>query len=1778
MSTTKEIQFAQSESEIVSNSNRNRRIRSPKKRNKFLQMKSKLDTTIEQFRQRKIESRRKKRNSLTVSFENDTYFDEDGSIHPVLGAADFGSDIFKQGIRMEPEGPYAFDVHDQVHSSFRNRRRSKSPPIKMYGDYVCHESENPNSFHDNDVDNPYHYRYQTTVDQNERISGKLCGLAHKLPDKIVNEINEFAGIRSDNVEYAIQKSQERRKKKNLRRKQARCHALQTKKIGFRNSMNRILKNQIVLVKNGITPEQFHEARKRKYECHIIDSRIENQGSFTGRFINGAIAGALTGTPHDNADIIKLVEQVTVSVMAITMCKSYKHMLLVIYSQLSLFTNKSLVTIAYDAIVNIFESAGIQNQSADEYGDWIDLLTHNWKLLVKGSLAKHIKKVLAIVTCVGVFSTDKSFNFGIFTSIFEAFEKITSAAPDCVSWIIEFALFLLGRGLQVWKTGDIRALFFDEPKLLSFEKRITEVKYRFDLFQMGHGHKERVQLSELDIEIRNLIDDVDKLYVSMTTSYEKLSVASKLAKLKSMKAEVTSLMKNVTSRRAPYAFALTGGTSRGKSTLQMILAGKIARSNHVPFDKESVLSMNASDKYQSELKTNHRTIILDDFNNTKAEKAEGNAVELVMKMVNNNPQVALKPDIESKGKMPMHPDIVVISANDPNMEIASYSNCPPSFFRRFDMIIDVTVRDEYSKHDGMLDEEKLMDPIGDYWTFTVRFCMPVALKDYTLALMCHEGVELENIGLEQLLQVMEARSKAHFDRQDKLLNAISDMHSIELCEHGSYPTICSRCKVVDQMGIDVWRNTKNYMSEDALQEFWTKLLMMLNNNQWLMWMFQQIVPRFCYCEEDLVLILPRWWAYFFRFFIGWIVFGIFSVYCMFPFAILTLAANVAMGFSIAAIYATCMWVNAMRSLLIRLPMHIAMKSYRKMQQHKYQLGTLVATLTTFYAIWKVYKCYDKIQIEDQGNAVKRPVPDANFTENRWVKPEMYPVEVGLKARTSTMHQLDAKVKSVLSRVRIVYSSGESGYCNIFPMSHGVWILPKHMLSRGNDVPVQLQIYRTGDMDKMGCGPNFISLYGEDIVYHIPDTDLSAIYLIKGGPLCDFTDYLPNNSIVGNGFSSSISYRQKDNTFHTERFHAKGIFMDVNDHHHDAMSYTLKDISTQSGMCTSVIISEGKYPFISGFHVAGDRYNGYACTLYQDQYKEACRELFSRSLPVKLATVEHYDLRDAEFALDHLKSIPETSPANFLEDGSSFNHLGHHDGSRRTFRSNVAESMISEDVMDQFGVENKYGKPQIKGWFPWHSFLQKASKAEELSPFFLKKAFDDFQGGIMDFLNRNVELKDKIHPLDHLSILSGVNGCKYIDALKLRTSAGWPYNKPKDHYMSRLTLDEKLEVDCENIEDPLDFDDPIFMERINQAEKDLARGVRVNFINRANLKDEPKKKGSKKVRVFAGANIFCTYLLRKYFLTMTKVIQENPEVFECAVGTNATGSEWTQVANLIKKYGATRCIAGDFEAYDTRIANQVTILAFKILIAIAEWAGYTPEQLTIMRGLATELTSVILEFNGEYILFNAINPSGHGLTVFVNDLVNSIYLRFAYHWLKYEFIMTQKYLEYPESHIPVIQNDFRSHVSLVTYGDDNAMSVSETCPWFNHTDISRCLANYGIVYTMAEKDAQSIAYVHFNDISFLKRRFVWNEELKNFLGPLDKESIFKSLHCIVKTKAISDKQQIAQVIDSANREFWYHGREVFEDAHKKLCYIFSKHDLEHELPRPLASYEELKENYA
>lgn len=229
------------------------------------------------------------------------------------------------------------------------------------------------------------------------------------------------------------------------------------------------------------------------------------------------------------------------------------------------------------------------------------------------------------------------------------------------------------------------------------------------------------------------------------------------------------------RRAPYAFALVGESSVGKtSILHTLLAVATKQAYGEPAQPDEIYTRQMYDPYFSGYRENMKAVVYDDVANARA--ATGTSVPNqcwpLVEAINNSPLLLNMADLESKGKMAFNSLVVAATSNVRDLSASVYSNEPVSVLRRFDMIITPTVREEYRRVGTvMLDPERVPPssevPVPDLWTFTVVEAVKVVAASGTQVIFKPLPGFPAGGDIFDLMSFMRDRCEAHFIRQDSL---------------------------------------------------------------------------------------------------------------------------------------------------------------------------------------------------------------------------------------------------------------------------------------------------------------------------------------------------------------------------------------------------------------------------------------------------------------------------------------------------------------------------------------------------------------------------------------------------------------------------------------------------------------------------------------------------------------------------------------------------------------------------------------------------------------------------------------------------------------------------------------------------------------------------------------------------------------------------------------------------------------------------------------------------
>lgn len=749
---------------------------------------------------------------------------------------------------------------------------------------------------------------------------------------------------------------------------------------------------------------------------------------------------------------------------------------------------------------------------------------------------------------------------------------------------------------------------------------------------------------------------------------------------------------------------------------------------------------------------------------------------------------------------------------------------------------------------------------------------------------------------------------------------------------------------------------------------------------------------------------------------------------------------------------------------------------------------------------------------QGGVV--PVPDSE-RKNPWYNVDNNIAQFDVDVKVSC---LKGQVNTLISKMsnNVMFIDFVKGSKSFF--SRTVCLKGQIYLTCNHCVPEDFDYVRVISANSQsGVNTNRQFTLEKSQIYRDKSNDLCLLHLTKMTPRTDITPYFVKASmnVRANGLYLK---RQEDGSIIQNAVTAAGRNWGfVPEFLIAARTWSgTPQMQTIDGDCgMPLILDTAKGPVIVGVHSAARTNEVYATEVSFEWIEEHISHFNSFTLQASQPILSAPSVARSITKLHH-KSV-----FRYIEEGDA-SVYGSFTGFRQQPKSMV-ENTIMSDYLALVGYKIKYTRPPLNWWMGKRiGALDLTNPVSEMKQDILSKCADEYLNDIIEHLP--TEEWNKIEVYDDFTTINGAAGVSYVDAINRGTSAGAPWAKKKSFLNHAVPPRGQ-------ILDPVMPNQEV-MERVRFIEERYRNNERYHPVFTAHYKDEPisfAKAEIGKVRVFCGAPYDWTIVVRKYLLSFIRVVQRNRYVFESAPGTIAQSKEWHNMHEYLTEHGSDRIVAGDYKAFDKRMPAQLMLTAYDVIYRICEKAGYSPEELQMIRGIATDTSFPLTDFFGDLVEFVGSNPSGHPLTVIINGICNSLYMRYCYYELN------------PEKEC----STFKSNVNLMTYGDDNIMGVSRKINFFNHTAVADCLSKIDVTYTMADKAAESVPFIHIDKATFLKRYWRFDKDLGYYVCPLEHDSIEKSLMTWTRSKTIVKEEQAIAVITSAVREYFFYGKKIFND---------------------------------
>ena len=1283
-------------------------------------------------------------------------------------------------------------------------------------------------------------------------------------------------------------------------------------------------------------------------------------------------------------------------------------------------------------------------------------------------------------------------------------------------ILDTTLFMCERFHEWRRTGELSSFLHTGGEYEAWAKKADKLLALapFTANLTAHGTTYFTFVSDLNDAVEQ--GEAYARFTKKVSGYELAAIKRKLMSLQLLKNTEITRRSAQKERRAPFGVLVHGASSVAKSSFTKMLYYYYGSLFGLDTEDHYRYVRSPTDEYWSNFDSSKWCIQLDDiaFLLPAASSDVDPTLKEMLNVVNNVPYVPPQAALEDKGKTPVMARLVVATTNAKDLNAQDYFWCPLAVRRRLPYVVNVTPKPEYlAANQRFIDPMKLSGVDGafpDYWIITVQKVVPVFDGQRDQAML--EDVAVYSSTAEFLKNFGET-AMAHEMTQDKAMTCDTAMRGLQVCAKCYY--VASQCTCVHLQVGEIDEVEPVAWVTDRPQTWWREIFSSLVglSGSFVIRCFDWLI------EIRLWLYVADWLMHFSmwrRLFYGYV---------------LPRASDVVQ----------VRLVGRLNGVLTGTP------------RWKIALGALAA-VSAGVAMYLTMKkksvpCAEvKTNMPEQGNIMKTTEehlpkePRSNVWYNPTIELTKFDVP---KASQSLAHAKDTDVRDLLARncVRLLIETEVDGRRTT--RSNAAVFLRGHLLLTNNHAfRKDASVYSVTVINMsvaQGLNSNITFVVREEDLVRREDTDVA---LLEARCLPPFKDVLKFWDHTGAMlFTRSIVLRREENG----ELEMQQIY---NLQHHPAMfvealgqtmpiSFGTSSRVTKKGDCGAIGVAQTpRGPVIYGLHILGSAEKCGMVCVTRATIDEMCMEhssKFSNYSEVQGGGAPQLSLGDVSVELTepHHKSL-----FRYLPEGTA-NVYGSFPGFRPQPKSKVTTTPLVTEMLEHFGCTVDHTRPCMEGWEPWRkNVVEMVKPTVNYQRNILEHAVQSFTHDILTNLPEGWE--SEMVFLSARASVNGLPGVRFIDRINTNSSMGYPWNESKKRHLRMDVSDEYPEG--------VTFTDEVW-ERVAEIEQRYARGERAFPVFTAHLKDEPTtlaKVEAKKTRVFTGAPIDWSLVVRSRLLAFVRVLQKNKYVFEAGPGTVCQSKEWGEIHEYLTAFGDDRIVAGDYGKFDKRMISDFVLSAFRIIANVYEAAGFTAEEVREIMCIGEDTAFPLVNFNGDLVEFFGTNPSGHPLTVVVNSLVNSLYMRYCYVVLN------------PEHECVT----FKKNVHLFTYGDDNIMGVSRECEWFGHTGIQEQLAALGVEYTMADKESASVPFVNIAEVQFLKRSWRFDADVGAFLCPLELASITKSLTVWLPSSSIDEYAQMVAVISSANSEFFFYGRQVFEH-HRKFFYAILQRE-------PLAQY--------
>jgi hypothetical protein len=1221
------------------------------------------------------------------------------------------------------------------------------------------------------------------------------------------------------------------------------------------------------------------------------------------------------------------------------------------------------------------------------------------------------------------------------------------------------------------------------------------------------------------------DKLEKRFIKHRT-FEFSTVKKMNDELKDILDTLEFSLKSGTLQKEPLGLLVSSTPGVGKSLTFTYIMKAYGVAMNIKDLSPYIYYRNTEDQYYTGMTNRTKIVVLDDVANKQtSSKLVDYSMRDILTMISPVRFYPNYADLSDKGKHSPELDLVLASSNNLHLNSSDF-NAPGAVRRRFPYVILLKVKHEVCQIDGQGEPVNTID--RDKLAIMQAKCYP---KEYfpSLYTLTHVTLTSRNAVVEYtpILQDVEmsvlfpkliSLIKEHNIAQIKYVGLSNKVMNSNACEHGLLPHICDDCnKTADIM--DMIDDIKCDMISHNEEESFVS-----NSNPVMDKMFSSIK----YLKSKSILYYEKTGNYFWKYF-----------------------KNPEDDECARVIHTN-------NEIIVYNDRNI---NYTGVFMTSAIILSLSLIIKGIYS-WK--KSEKMLDATPQGSIMGKPV----VMEGKSDPYPKFPIVYSKMPKAMIYKSVTLKDLIQLVSEQIYSVEANNIQLTMLEIYPHKYLTVKHLLYPWyvmDNQRLEMQVNSVANKED-GLKPNLTVYISKNQVVIDEIDDYAMIYIPDLPPGRDLIKFFADESAL-RGFAETYLLRKHDANC--------DILCDVTQSHtilpmeERSVEYKSRDFSfkatkvysssikTYEGDCGSPVICDMmKSSFILGIHVAWSNTLSNSLFMRIDKAK-----LYDMSKQLDDIFIGMPTAQGCEIPIE--ESLLKIHPKSYLyrvQNGSCkvFGTMPKMQAPK--CKSVTHLSRWHNDIFKHYKTVNEWEPPVMnKGfidgvWYDpyYESFLPSVQPVNGMDTNHIKQITDH----LIDKWEKAIpfEIRQKIiHPYDIHTAINGAVGVDFVDRLNMQSSAGYPWNQPKLHLFNEMEdpPDDQPHALVMNEELKL-----VYEEKLEQYKL----GKRNYPIFTSCLKDEAMKKSKRgTTRVFNCAPVWFSIIIRQFFLPLVRLIQMNPNIFECAVGTSTISNDWTILIQWMEALEPNNkgYDDGDHKKFDKYISAKMFYFACSLLIRLAI-PFYDEEAIIIMKAACVDAAFSMNLSRCELTMMYGTNPSGWALTVIINCFVNAMYTRKAYIDTGFELCK------------------FEQHVRLQTYGDDIIYKIIQSIiKVFNTKSISEALAKYGLIFTDAAKTGEFKTNKHIHEIEFLKRKFIYNEHYKRFMAPLDEKSIIKMLSICTASSSITHSQQLYEIVQSANLENFAYGPEYFRIKRDFYITLLRKYGFVDAMnTQPLLGYKEIE----